>query len=139
VVGETPINTNNGDQADVQITTSLSDVRNAAGLSDYSGELRVALPLRLTDRYNGSLLDDPATMTDTPLAFSVPCTTTGGAGGSDCSVTTSADAIAAGTAREGQRAVWQLGQVQVFDGGGDSDGDTAGDNTLFAVQGVFTP
>ena len=40
---------------------------------------------------------------------------------------------------EGQRAVWELGQVQVYDGGADGDADTTGDNTLFAVQGTFTP
>jgi hypothetical protein len=27
----------------------------------------------------------------------------------------------------------------VFDGGADGDADTTGDNTLFAVQGAFTP
>ena len=42
-------------------------------------------------------------------------------------------------AREGQRAIWELGQIQVFDGGSDGDGDTTGDNTLFAVQGAFAP
>ena len=41
--------------------------------------------------------------------------------------------------REGKRAVWGLGQVQVFDGGADGDADTAADNTLFAVQGLFAP
>jgi hypothetical protein len=40
---------------------------------------------------------------------------------------------------EGKRAVWELGQVRVFDGGADSDASTAADNTLFAVQGVFVP
>ena len=33
----------------------------------------------------------------------------------------------------------ELGQVQVNDGGADNDADTAGDNTPFAVQGVFAP
>ena len=44
-----------------------------------------------------------------------------------------------GTVTEGKRAVWELGQVQVDDGGADGDADTAGDNTLFMVQGVFVP
>jgi hypothetical protein len=38
---------------------------------------------------------------------------------------------------EGRRSVWELDQVRVDDGGG--DGDTAGDNSLFMVQGVFVP
>ena len=42
-------------------------------------------------------------------------------------------------AREGKRAVWDISQIQVFDGGADGDADTAGDNTLFAVQGTFAP
>jgi hypothetical protein len=29
--------------------------------------------------------------------------------------------------------------VRVFDGGADGDGSTAGDNTVFAAQGVFIP
>ena len=40
VLGESPINPNNGDQADVQITMSITDVRNRSDLSDYTGELR---------------------------------------------------------------------------------------------------
>ena len=44
----------------------------------------------------------------------------------------------AGVVREGRRSIWEIGQVQVFDGGADGDADTA-DNTLFAVQGTFTP
>jgi hypothetical protein len=37
------------------------------------------------------------------------------------------------------RAIWELSKTRVFDGGADGDADTAGDNTLFAVQGVFIP
>ena len=40
---------------------------------------------------------------------------------------------------EGKRAIWQLGQVQVFDGGPDGTAATPSGNTLFAVQGVFVP
>jgi hypothetical protein len=76
---------------------------------------------------------------DTPLSLSVPCNATTGPEGGDCHVTTTADAVLADVVQEGQRAVWQLGQVQVFDGGADGDGDTTGDNTLFAVQGTFAP
>ena len=41
-------------------------------------------------------------------------------------------------AREGKRAVWDLGQVEVFDGGTDGLAATD-DNSLFAVQGVYVP
>jgi hypothetical protein len=43
-----------------------------------------------------------------------------------------------GSVRSGDRAVWQIGKVQVFDGGPDGLVATA-DNSLFQVQGVFVP
>ena len=53
-------------------------------------------------------------------------------------MTTSADAVNPGVIKESMRSVWQLGQVQVFDGGSDGVASTT-PNTLFAVQGVFVP
>jgi hypothetical protein len=44
-----------------------------------------------------------------------------------------------GVVSEGKRTIWGLDQVQVYDGGADGDADTPGDNTLFAVQGLFAP
>jgi hypothetical protein len=44
-----------------------------------------------------------------------------------------------GSVLAGRRAVWELGQVKVDDGGADGNAATAGDNTPFAVQGVFVP
>jgi acyl-homoserine-lactone acylase len=139
VLGESPINPDNGDQADVEIAASLTDVRKASDLTDYTGELSLVLPLRTTDRDNGISLEDPATAADTPLRLTVPCSATGGVEGAACNLTTTADAVMADLTKEGQRAVWGLGQVQVYDGGADGDADTTGDNTLFAVQGTFTP
>jgi hypothetical protein len=37
------------------------------------------------------------------------------------------------------RAIWQLGEVQVQDGGEDGEGATTTDNTLFLKQGIFVP
>jgi endoglycosylceramidase len=137
--GESPVNPLNGDQADVGIAFSLSDVRRSGDLSDYTGELRVSIPLRITDRYNGDAQSDPATAADSVFGFSVPCTATTGGEGSNCSVATSADAITPDLVREGRRAIWALSRVRVYDGGADGDADTAGDNTLFAEQGLFAP
>jgi hypothetical protein len=39
----------------------------------------------------------------------------------------------------GGRAIWELGQVQVLDGGADGLASTPGDNTVFERQGVFVP
>jgi hypothetical protein len=40
---------------------------------------------------------------------------------------------------ESGRSIWELGQVQVFDGGADGLASTPGDNTVFERQGVFVP
>jgi glucose/arabinose dehydrogenase len=141
VVGETPIDPNNGDQANVNITFRYSDVRRKSDVLDYAGELRAILTLRVTDRYSGPALDVPATTADIPFGITVPCSTTPGDTtiGSSCNLTTTADAVTANSIVEGKRSVLELGQIKVFDGGADGDADTAGDNMLFAVQGAFAP
>jgi hypothetical protein len=140
-LGETPIDLTNGDQSDIAFTVSVTDVRNKQTPTlDYSGELRAAFNLRLTDRYSGPGLIHPATSIDTTFAFSFPCAQTSDTSvGSTCSTSTSADAVMPGITPEFTRAVWEVGQVQVYDGGSDGNGDTTGDNTLFMTQGLFAP
>jgi hypothetical protein len=58
--------------------------------------------------------------------------------GSTCSIDTTADAVLPGVVKELRRAVWQMGPVQVFDGGADGVVST-NPNTLFLTQGVFVP
>ena len=130
------------DEADVRFTFSLTDVRSKPGLGDYTGQLQVVRTLRLTDRLN---LDQfgrpglPATMRDYSLKYVVPCSATASTSvGATCSTTTTADALIPETVLEGQRAVWDLGQVSVFDGGSDGVASTD-DNVVFAKQGVFVP
>jgi hypothetical protein len=74
-----------------------------------------------------------------PLSFNIPCAGTPGPEGGACNLATTADAILAGVVKEGKRAIWELSAIEVFDGGPDGDGDTQGDNTLFAQQGLFAP
>jgi hypothetical protein len=133
------------DEADVAITVFANDVRAQSDLSDYAGELQASVGLRLTDR-NNSLAppvfpdDQTGTVQDTTVAVTVPCTATANPdAGADCEVSTSADAVTPGLVVEGDRAIWQLGQVQLFDGGVDGDAETTADNTLFATQGIFVP
>jgi hypothetical protein len=126
------------DEANVQITTSLSDVRNKAGLADYTGQLQSRLTLQVTDRFNGNSRTEPATGSTT-ITVTVPCATTSDPNtGSTCSATTTADAIFPGAVLEGRRSIWDTGKLQVFDGGSDGVVSTA-PNTLFAAQGVFNP
>jgi hypothetical protein len=126
------------DEADVKVQVSLSDVRLASGLGDYTGELTEVTTLRITDRANGSR-NHPGTVQDLPLPVIVPCTETPDATkGASCSVSTTIDALMPGAVVQGRRSIWALGQVQVFDGGPDGDAQSA-DNSLFAVQGIFVP
>ena len=119
--------------ADVRIDASLTDVRNRSGLTDFTGELQARFSLRLTDRFNaatpGDPQTDPATVEDTEFKFGVPCTATGGPSGGSCGTNTTANAVLPGSVRDGDRAVWQLGSIGLYD----PDGD------LFATQGVFVP
>jgi hypothetical protein len=139
VLGESPINFDNGDQGDVEVTVGFTDVRKKSDLSDYTGELRAVLGLRITDHLNGTSLKSPATAVDSPLGFNVSCASTAGPEGGACNVTTTVDAVLSDVAREGRRSVWGLDQVKIFDGGADGDADTTGDNTLFLTQGAFAP
>ena len=115
-------------------------MRRRTTLADYTGELEVRLGVRLTDKLNGTSATDSATVQDLTMRVAVPCTATGSTTtGADCSVSTTADALAGGTVVESKRAIWQLGQVQVFDGGPDDTAATTSGNSLFAVQGLFVP
>jgi hypothetical protein len=127
------------DEADVRLSADITDVRRASDLSDYDGELEVRANLRLTDRLNGSGLTESTTLRDVSFEFTVPCTVTEASGiGSECSVATTADAVTPGIIDEGARAVFQLGQVTVADGGPDGVAATEPNGT-FAVQGIFVP
>jgi uncharacterized repeat protein (TIGR01451 family) len=127
------------DDADVKLIVSLTDVRNAGDLSDYTGELNARAGIRLTDKLNGPDGTEAGTVNDFDLNIAVPCvatasTTTGG----DCTVSTSADAITPGMVVERARAIWELAKIVVDDGGPDGVASTQ-DNTPYMSQGVFVP
>ena len=127
------------DEADVQIVSSLTDVRKKSDRSDYTGQLQAKLPLRVTDKFNGPSRGEPATG-DTTFTVTIPCTGTGDtAVGSTCALTTTADAVVPGLVLETKRSIWEIGKVEVFDGGSDGLASTTADNTLFADQAVFVP
>ena len=132
------------DEADVTIKVSLTDVREQGTVADYAGELRGRALLRIADRDNSSTTSgpNPATTMDRPLEFVVPCTANGDPAGATCELATTVDSLFPGAVREGQRSVWGIGTMRVFDGGADGKADTAevadGD-TLFMTQGVFVP
>lgn len=132
------------DEADIALKLSLTDVRKQSDLSDYPGELKGVTDLRITDKANAPLGDPssptlPATTQDVTLNLTATCAATGSTTvGGTCSVNTTAKAVMPGLVREGKRAIYKVGEIDVFDGGADGIANTAG-NTLFAWRGLFVP
>jgi Domain of unknown function (DUF5050) len=130
------------DDADVKLAVNITNVMNRSDSSDYTGELRLELPLRITDRFNTPSPSGfgPATVSDTSIFATVPCAGTADTTiGANCSLSATADALVPGTVREGARSIWALDELRLHDGGPDGDAETPGDNELFATQGVFVP
>jgi hypothetical protein len=139
--------------SDVLILASMNDVRCKAGVStcagvntsggnDYTGQLQVRITHRITDKDNNAPSggSTAATTLESPFNATVPCVTTPDPGiGGDCSLTTTANTLSPGSVKSGMRAIWEVNQTQVFDGGPDGVVSTASGNALFAIQGVFVP
>jgi hypothetical protein len=120
------------DEADVQITATISDVYAQAGLADYTGGLQATVPLRITDKLNTPHPGGPGagTVSDTTLEFEIPCAATADTTvGSTCTLNSTVDTVIPGAVTESKRSIWELGQVQVNDGGG----------APFLRQGIFIP
>jgi len=125
---------------DVELTVNATDVRNRADLTDYTGELRLEAPLRITDRLSDPTELPAATVVDRSLDVVVPCAATvDPMVGSTCSIASTLNSLIPGIIQSGFRSIWELGQISVADGGADGDGDTAADNQPFLRQGVFVP
>jgi hypothetical protein len=133
----------NGDQADVSVTASITDVQTTLG-GDYNpnasgADMTLAQRFRITDLSNGSSQNDPATTTDFDFRVPVSCSSMPDpAVGSTCSVNTSADSISPDTIRESRRAVFQIFRLRVEDAGEDGVPGNA-DDKIFAHQGIFVP
>jgi glucose/arabinose dehydrogenase len=135
IVGNT---STTADEADVALKLSVTDVRRRSDLSDYAGELQLATSLRITDKDNGGA-NPGATVADTPYTAAVPCFPTSATTiGSTCTLSTTVDSLVPGSVKEGRRAIWELGQIQVNDGGADGVAQSTG-NTPFLRQGFFVP
>jgi hypothetical protein len=129
------------DDADVALQAEIVDVRRSSDLQDYAGELLLNVPWQIVDRDTDALGGGSThgTTREVRITYPIVCTPTADTTvGSTCSLNTTIDAGGGSFVKEGRRTIWQLGQVQVFDGGPDGDVQTD-DNTLFAVQGVFVP
>jgi hypothetical protein len=145
-----------GDQLNVRLDAGLTDVRCVAatgGCSSaggtYSGKVLFRIPIRMTDRLNDVVFDEAGTVPDVTFEFGVQCSA-----GSCNAVTTNADAVIPDLVKEQKRAIWQLGRVEVLDGGSDGNLGIApspgsgscppacvgnGGETVFLRQGLFAP
>jgi hypothetical protein len=148
------------EDSDVSITSNATDIRckagvaacgaaNAADGADYTGEVQANAQIRITDHWNAVAPGggpDAATVIDIPFPVNAPCTSSGStATGSTCAVTTTANAVVGGpgpwadpAVKDTKRAVIEISQLQVTDGGTDGVVATT-PNTLFEVQGIFIP
>jgi hypothetical protein len=123
----------------VRVTISITDVRRRSDNADYTGEVAAFTNVRLTDRGSGPSESEPATTSDFgQRLISVSCGATPEAAGATCAGFTTLNAIVPGSVVENRRAIWQLGDITVTDGGADGDVDTAPNGT-FARQGIFVP
>jgi hypothetical protein len=76
---------------------------------------------------------------DIPFPITAACAVTADPSiGSTCEAETTFNAIAPAGIREGKRAIWALGKIELSDGGADGVVATL-PNTRFAAQGVFVP
>ena len=141
------------EDSDVNITASISDVRCKAGVAacgaantadgaDYTGELEGTAQIRISDHFNAVAPGggtDPATVIDIPFPVVTGCTATAStAVGSTCAITTTANAVVPGAVKDTKRAIIEISQLQITDGGTDGVVATT-PNTLFEVQGIFIP
>jgi hypothetical protein len=137
----------------VQITPSISDVRclpstdasvcnspNATDGPDYSGELQMNATIRISDHYNGQNLNEAATVIDIPFPVNMFCSNTSSTSTGGVCIGGPQALCPPACGNPGQRAVVQLGQVEVLDGGpAGNPGSNPNDNTVFMRQGLFIP
>jgi hypothetical protein len=141
IYGDT--NPANGDQADVTILSSLSDVQTAAG-ADYEpnpvgADATLVTRFRFTDRANGTSGGDPETATDFDFSVPVDCAATAASTlGSSCGVDTTADTVTPGLIKENKATVLQTFRFRLNDSGANGIRGDA-DDKIFAMQGVFIP
>jgi Tol biopolymer transport system component len=132
----------NGNQANVSISASLTDIQSTAG-GDYNpnasgADLTAVTRLRLTDKSNG-YGGLPATATEYDFKVPVDCVPTlDPVAGAACVANTSANSLVPGMIQEQRQMVVQAFRVRVDDSGANGvRGDS--DDRIFATQGVFVP
>jgi arylsulfatase A-like enzyme len=152
-----PCSTTVGDQVDVSLSVTLTDVRcvsAGAGCalagSGYSGQVLLDERLRQTDSSNGASSEDPGTVQDFDFSLPISCTISSlPPMGSSCSIATTLDALVPNYVKEKKRTIMDLQSLAVNDAGPDgtlTPGSGAcpptcgsGDEKVFMREGVFAP
>jgi acyl-homoserine-lactone acylase len=133
-----------GDEADLGVSLSLSDVRDRQTNADYAPnaggpDVTLVSKLRLTDTRNGPGETDPGTVVDFDYAVGAECIAVANPiDGSVCSLSTSADAVTPGTVKEGSHMVLQAFRMRVNDAGQNGVIGNADDRN-FSQQGIYIP
>jgi hypothetical protein len=132
----------NGNQANISITASLTDIQSTAG-GDYNpnasgADLTAVTRFRTTDKANG-YGGLPATATEYDFKVPIDCSSTSKHSiGSTCTTNTTANSLIPGQIQEQRQAVVQAFRVRIDDSGANGiRGDS--DDRIFATQGVFAP
>jgi hypothetical protein len=117
---------------------------NGSGGADYTGQvfplMLMALDRSFQRAFRGDGVAFPATVQDfthfiTPATCVATASTTTG---SNCSLSTTFNAVLPGPVLDGKRAVMDLSYIAVADGGPDGQAST-NPNYYFLDQGVFVP
>ena len=94
---------------DVRCTSARCGNANAPGPADYTGDMRVAFTMRLTDHFNAASPGggtDPATVQDISIETSFSCAQTASTStGSTCNLRTSWNAFIPGWVKDTKRAI----------------------------------
>jgi hypothetical protein len=132
----------NGNQANISITASLTDIQAVAG-GDYNpnasgADLTAVTRLRTTDKANG-YGGLPATATEYDFKVPIDCSSTPNPSvGSTCTANTTANALIPGLIQEQRQTVVQAFRVRIDDSGANGiRGDS--DDRIFETQGAFVP
>jgi glucose/arabinose dehydrogenase len=142
------------DEADLAIDAGATDVVCAATSascpggagSDYAGDVALVLQMRLTDRRSGVFEGVPASA-NTAVGFPVACAANTNANlGGACSLSTTADTVVPGFAREERRTILDLLRIRIIDPGldGTLGADCPpfcgnGDEGVYVREALFAP
>jgi hypothetical protein len=132
----------NGNQANISITASLTDIQAVAG-GDYNpnasgADLTAVTRFRTTDKANG-YGGLPATATEYDFKVPIDCSSTSKHSiGSTCTANTTANSLIPGLIQEQRQTIVQAFRVRIDDSGANGiRGDS--DDRIFMTQGVFVP